>query len=925
MAMAQLIAHKTFDGDRYKPASELDDLYELALAVLPPFSRCAKQMIDGAAKSPPSAPDRDATAFLEKFYSTTFTIHNILLFFDPNHPAVDQERTARNLMLILDELESRFLSRGRLLALFSSNVTDDETYPKLRAFRRSFVEDDPLHDQNVDPLMRNARIASSSAKKRSKLLASLNESLTFFGLALANADEGDTPCPLRFEEYPSRQVVRFASVLHSVLRERWCCGNRFGCRVAAHTSRRMQLSLTAYRCFETAPVRDQNARAGDGYKFQVLFPKQAAIQWQDSEIRVKEIGVVKIEHEEVGPDLCRALSNPVDKTRLVLLACKQNRKLWWLRADYNIPFHKRMEGGRFVPLGSLLRQKEQGCQSKFAFVEERDRLILSFILASSLLQLYPNFWFEPWLSSHKVHFLASTASEGVDVKNPFLVLDEGQGDAHLSSTPLCNPHRYPGLLGLGIILLEIASAALICFEVGTDKCIRALELFDELLEEWQLTGSRTVSDGLIRAIKACIDPSRLKNRGLDRDSVNDRQIRRYIFEEVVVPLGELITVAYELPLREIGRPGQEPEDVGPAHQHNDHLEEEIPSNNERRLCTERWFRKLNNVHSVLDDLQDQLEDLPHGVLQGSRIKIAVLDTGFQPSKAVGDNFAEQGRIRATESQSFVSGTEPKELAQSGWRIDQDGHGTDVATIVLKVCPLADVHVAQVFRSRKDLQDPKMNAQTCKSIAEAIREATETWNVDIIVMSFGFTKAIPMIRQAIEDASRKAKPPLIFAAGRNDGANMNMAWPARADEVFGINSTDGNGAPSSFNPSPEEYSRIFHALGEAVPVKDPGANSRPVKYFSGTSCATPIAAGLAANLLVSARMAVAALPPEKRERFASLPDELQARSGMTAVLKKLMSRKHECGVASLLPWEFLSRDRLDQNRFLQDIEEVLENL
>src|SRR4051812_7720658 len=108
------------------------------------------------------------------------------------------------------------------------------------------------------------------------------------------------------------------------------------------------------------------------------------------------------------------------------------------------------------------------------------------------------------------------------------------------------------------------------------------------------------------------------------------------------------------------------------------------------------------------------------------------------------------------------------------------------------------------------------------------------------MSFGFTKTIPIIRQAIEEASRKPKPPLFFAAARNDGANMNMAWPARADEVFGINSTDGNGLPSSFNPSCNEYSRIFHALGEAVPVWGPRAGSRPAKYLSGTSCATPIA-------------------------------------------------------------------------------------
>jgi len=301
MAMAQRPAQKTTEGGPCAPVCPLDDLYELVLAVLPPFFGYAKQMIDhGAAQSSHlnttillPAPDADTVSFFTKFYSTAFTIHKILLFFDPTHPAVDQERTGRNLMCVLDELESRFLLRGRLPALpvlFPSKITTDETYPKLRAFRQSLVEDDPLHDQNVVDLMSRARIASSSAKKRARLLSSLDESLAFFGLTLAATDEGDVPCPFRFEEYPSRQVIRFASVLHSILREKWCCGTKFGCRIAAHTTRHMQLSLTAYRCFNTAPARDQHSRAGDSYKFQVLFPKQAAIGWQDSEICVREMG-----------------------------------------------------------------------------------------------------------------------------------------------------------------------------------------------------------------------------------------------------------------------------------------------------------------------------------------------------------------------------------------------------------------------------------------------------------------------------------------------------------------------------------------------------------------------------------------------------------------------------------------------------------
>jgi len=119
---------------------------------------------------------------------------------------------------------------------------------------------------------------------------------------------------------------------------------------------------------------------------------------------------------------------------------------------------------------------------------------------------------------------------------------------------------------------------------------------------------------------------------------------------------------------------------------------------------------------MLDDLQDELEELLPEVPQSSRIKIAVLDTGFQLSKAASENFEEQGRIRAAESHSFISSAVPSELAQSQWRLDKDGHGTNVATIVLKVCPMADVHVAQVFRTRKDLENPRLGAQIYANVA-----------------------------------------------------------------------------------------------------------------------------------------------------------------------------------------------------------------
>lgn len=160
--------------------------------------------------------------------------------------------------------------------------------------------------------------------------------------------------------------------------------------------------------------------------------------------------------------------------------------------------------------------------------------------------------------------------------------------------------------------------------------------------------------------------------------------------------------------------------------------------------------------------------------------------------------------------------------------------------------------------------------------QAIVCATEEWEVDIIVMSFGFDEPIPLIRKAIERANRASKPPLFLAATRNDGAHKRTAWPAKDISVIGVSSTAGNGDASSFNPFVKDAFSVVHAFGEGVPVKvsDPGDPDAYVsKYVSGTSYATATAAGLAANLLGCVRMIVESSSQEDREVYGHVPGEL----------------------------------------------------
>jgi hypothetical protein len=194
------------------------------------------------------------------------------------------------------------------------------------------------------------------------------------------------------------------------------------------------------------------------------------------------------------------------------------------------------------------------------------------------------------------------------------------------------------------------------------------------------------------------------------------------------------------------------------------------------------------------------------------------------------------------------------------------------------------------------------------------------------MSLGFDKEIPCIGQAIDNTLQSKKRPLFFAATRNDGANQGVAWPAKDGEVIGISSTNGDGYPSKFNPKSDLPHQLYYDLGEAIPVEHVDLTqptNRIRKYVSGTSYAVPIAAGLAGNLLGCVRMAVKQTKAEEYERYKDLPERLQKKDAMRAALKYCMSKTHDCGTESLLPWDFLTAANMRDNmQFLKTISDTI---
>ncbi|KAF3910745.1 Subtilisin [Orbilia brochopaga] len=309
-----------------------------------------------------------------------------------------------------------------------------------------------------------------------------------------------------------------------------------------------------------------------------------------------------------------------------------------------------------------------------------------------------------------------------------------------------------------------------------------------------------------------------------------------------------------------------------------------------------WFR-------YFDEIEDKLP-------KGKKVRIGVLDTGID----LKNTWISQkiGRIRC-----WPRGVDCH---------DNDGHGTHVAHLLLRLTKHAHLRVCKVTKSTY-IKDADV-----ERIANAINHFSEPGedHVDILSLSFGFPKYDDVLKP-INDAIRNARSNgvIIFAAAGNEGGNASVFWPASLHEtgdVIRINSSDGKGSPSSFNPDPE-IGRWICTLGQAVPSCQADLRARPdghpqVIYRSGSSFATPIAAAIAAIIL-----GVMDHIDESRysQYLLDLRPRLRTRLGMEKVLCGTCVQQVGHGRLShiyLTPWYFFkSEENIQVPMVLRILEDV----
>ncbi|RTE80932.1 hypothetical protein BHE90_004563 [Fusarium euwallaceae] len=229
----------------------------------------------------------------------------------------------------------------------------------------------------------------------------------------------------------------------------------------------------------------------------------------------------------------------------------------------------------------------------------------------------------------------------------------------------------------------------------------------------------------------------------------------------------------------------------------------------------------------------------------ARVRIAILDTGINSDdlrsrldrvSAIrkNQNCPRNNRCPIKAIKSFIG-----DVTNSEGDSCERGHGTHVASILLRLAPDADLYIAKVSTGEQHFDNPG-------GIAKAIYWATDECKVDIINMSFGSRLRSPTVQRAIAHAKeRKPSGVLLFAAASNFGKNEPMMYPASDSNVMGVHALDGHGNDSGWtNPSPVGPHHNFGTLGLGIEM----LWKEKIIYKSGSSFASPTAAAIAANMI-----------------------------------------------------------------------------
>jgi len=254
----------------------------------------------------------------------------------------------------------------------------------------------------------------------------------------------------------------------------------------------------------------------------------------------------------VSKDLCVYLrkSGPTAQEHFLI----EHEETWHLRAE------RLEEPGNHASMESLYQLLGDGSEvSYISQCNPREQLTLCYILATSMLYLYPSSWFSTEWTSDMVHFnRRSRTSTSATLTHPYVSIHLQSG-----STSSINPsdrhrtHSHPAILALGIMFLEIASGSR--FQrtrkgTPTEQCnednYRAWQDFKILERKDRHGRTKQTPSGLREAIRACLKlepPASFPSNQLAEEG----PIRHYILSCIVYPLARELRDGYKVNLSDL--------------------------------------------------------------------------------------------------------------------------------------------------------------------------------------------------------------------------------------------------------------------------------------------------------------------------------------------------------------------------------------
>lgn len=183
----------------------------------------------------------------------------------------------------------------------------------------------------------------------------------------------------------------------------------------------------------------------------------------------------------------------------------------------------------------------------------QQKTLLFYLLVKAVCEFYYSDWMTKEWSKHSIHFMFQTdgSSHGAEEAQPYAIhisepFIEADFKSPLSTEPAefkvpTQSHRYPKILALGIMLLEIELGKHIVDQNGHEnepiqnaKHIAASRIL--FTEEWRNNGGFKF---IKQVIEICVTPDKVK-LGTDPDN-----LRNVLFQEVVLPCRNFFLGAWE--------------------------------------------------------------------------------------------------------------------------------------------------------------------------------------------------------------------------------------------------------------------------------------------------------------------------------------------------------------------------------------------